>query len=313
MFFLLLDYFFTVSEQVIILFILIGIGYLCGKFGFIDDISSKRMTDIVLYIVTPCVMINAYQIDFNPGILANLGITALCAISVHVISIIISGIVFRKGDESKNAVLKFGAIFSNCGFMSLPLQQAIIGQEGVLYGAAFIGIFNIAVWSYGVVCMSGDIKNLSIKSLIFNPGIIGVTVSLIIFLFSIKLPVVVREPVKYLASLNTPIPMLIIGYYLSKTQITKGIKDGKAWLASGLRLVVIPVICITAMLLIGIRGNILISIAIAASAPTAATTTMFATKFEKDTELSVNLVSLSTILSIVTMSCIVAVSQMLAH
>ena len=161
--------------------------------------------------------------------------------------------------------------------------------------------------------MSGNIKNLSIKSLIFNPGIIGVTVSLIIFLFSIKLPVVVREPVKYLASLNTPVPMLIIGYYLSKTQITKGIKDGKAWLASGLRLVVIPVICITAMLLIGIRGNILISIAIAASAPTAATTTMFATKFEKDTELSVNLVSLSTILSIVTMSCIVAVSQMLAH
>ena len=313
MFFLLLDYFFTVSEQVVILFILIGIGYLCGKFGFIEDISSKRMTDIVLYIVTPCVMINAYQIDFNPSILANLGITAICAISVHIISIILSGIIFRNGDASKNAVLKFGAIFSNCGFMSLPLQQAIIGQEGVLYGAAFIGIFNIVVWSYGVVCMSGNIKNLPIKSLIFNPGIIGVTVSLIIFLFSIKLPVVVREPVKYLASLNTPIPMLIIGYYLSKTQITKGIKDGKAWLASGLRLVVIPVICITAMLLIGIRGNILISIAIAASAPTAATTTMFATKFEKDTELSVNLVSLSTILSIVTMSCIVAVSQMLAH
>ncbi len=76
---------------------------------------------------------------------------------------------------------------------------------------------------------------------------------------------------------------------------------------------VIPVICITAMLLIGIKGNILISIAIAASAPTAATTTMFATKFEKDTELSVNLVSLSTILSIVTMSCIVAVSQMLTN
>ena len=310
---MLLDYFFTVSEQVVILFILIGIGYLCGKFGFIEDISSKRMTDIVLYIVTPCVMINAYQIDFNPSILANLGITAICAISVHIISIILSGIIFRNGDASKNAVLKFGAIFSNCGFMSLPLQQAIIGQEGVLYGAAFIGIFNIVVWSYGVVCMSGNIKNLSIKSLIFNPGIIGVTVSLIIFLFSIKLPVVVREPVKYLASLNTPIPMLIIGYYLSKTQITKGIKDGKAWLASGLRLVVIPVVCITAMLLIGIKGNILISIAIAASAPTAATTTMFATKFEKDTELSVNLVSLSTILSIVTMSCIVSVSQMLTN
>ena len=122
---MLLDYFFTVSEQVVILFILIGIGYLCGKFGFIEDISSKRMTDIVLYIVTPCVMINAYQIDFNPSILANLGITAICAISVHIISIILSGIIFRNGDASKNAVLKFGAIFSNCGFMGIPLAGAV--------------------------------------------------------------------------------------------------------------------------------------------------------------------------------------------
>ena len=306
------EYFLTVGEQVLILFILIAIGYLCGKVKFLDGNTSKHITDIVLYIVTPCVIINAYQMEFNPSILVNLGITALCAVAVHLLSILIVGVVFRNSTDNKKEVLKFGAVFSNCGFMSLPLQQAILGQEGILYGAAFVGIFNIVIWSYGVVCMSGSIRNLSARKLILNPGILGVVIALLFFVCSIKLPPVVGEPVRYLASLNTPLPMLIIGYYLSQTKITDGLKDKYAWLSSLIRIIVVPVISVTLMILLGIKGNILITIAISSSAPVAATTTMFATKFEKDTELSVNLVSLSTILSIVTMSCIVAVAQMFA-
>lgn len=307
-----LDYFLTVSKQVVTLFMLIAVGFICGKIGFMSKATSKNITDIVLYFVTPCVIINAYQVDFNPEILINLGITALCAIGAHIISIIIVTLVFRGKDIDKKAVLRFGTVFSNCGFMSLPLQQAIIGQEGVLYGAAFVGIFNIFLWTYGVICMSGDKKGISAKSLLLNPGILGVVIALIFFLLSFRLPEVIAQPVKYLASLNTPLPMFIIGFYLSNSKISSGLRDKNAWLSALIRLIVIPVICISLMYLFGVRDNILITVAIAVSAPIAATTTMFATKFNKDTELSVNLVSLSTILSIVTMSCIVAITQMFA-
>lgn len=306
------DYFLTVSEQVVVLFILIAVGFVCGKIGFMSESTAKNITDIVLYFVTPCVIINAYQVDFDPEILINLGITALCAIGVHIVSIIIVTLVFRGKDENKNAVLRFGTVFSNCGFMSLPLQQAIIGQEGVLYGAAFVGIFNIFLWTYGVICMSGDKKGISPKSLLLNPGILGVVIALVFFLISFRLPNVIAKPVEYLASLNTPLPMFIIGFYLSNSKISAGLKDKNAWLSALVRLLIIPVICISIIYFIGIRDNILITVAIAVSAPIAATTTMFATKFNRDIELSVNLVSLTTILSIVTMSCIVAITQMLA-
>lgn len=310
---MLLDYFFTVGEQVLILFILIGIGYVCGKIGFINESTAKSITDIVLYFVTPCVIINAYQVEFEASILVNLGITALCAIGFHIVSIFITTLVFRGNDIGKRSVLKFGTIFSNCGFMSLPLQEAIIGKEGILYGAAFLGVFNVVLWSYGVVCMSGNKKNLSIKKLLLNPGILGVIIALILFLTSFKLPGVIGKPVEYLANLNTPLPMVIIGFYLSNSKIKNGLCDKDAWLATILRLIVIPIICIVIMLLCGISGDILITVVIAISAPVAAATTMFATKFNRDTELSVNLVSLSTILSIVTMSCIVAISEMIAY
>ncbi len=307
-----IDYFLKVGEQVLVLFVLIGIGYLCGKVGFLDKHTTKKITDIVLYVVTPCVIIHAYQMEYKPSILVNLGITALCAIGVHLLSVVIVGIVFRKMPDNKREVLKFGSVFSNCGFMSFPLQQAILGNEGILYGAAFVGVFNLFVWSYGVVCMSGDRKNFSMKKIMFNPGILGVFIALLLFLFSAKLPAIIGSPVGYLANLNTPLPMLIIGYYLSQTKLTDGLKDKYAWLAAVIRLIVIPVISIGTMILLNIKDITLITVAISVSAPVAATTTMFATKFDKNTALSVNLVSLSTVLSIITMSCIVAVSQIFA-
>lgn len=300
----------TVGGQVLILFILIAVGYICGKINFINDNTAKHITDIVLYFVTPCVIINAYQVEFKPDILVNLGITALCAVGVHLISIIIVTLVFRGNNINKRSVLRFGTVFSNCGFMSLPLQQAIIGQEGVLYGAAFLGVFNVFLWSYGVVCMSGSKESFSKRTLLLNPGILGVIVALVLFLFSIKLPIVIAQPIEYLAGLNTPLPMIIIGFYLSNSKISNGLKDKDAWISTILRLLVIPVVCLAIMYFVGIRGNILITVAIAISAPIAAATTMFATKFNKDTELSVNIVSLSTIFSIITMSCLVAITQM---
>lgn len=300
----------TVGGQVLILFILIAVGYICGKINFINDNTAKHITDIVLYFVTPCVIINAYQVEFKPDILVNLGITALCAVGVHLISIIIVTLVFRGNNINKRSVLRFGTVFSNCGFMSLPLQQAIMGQEGVLYGAAFLGVFNVFLWSYGVVCMSGSKESFSKRTLLLNPGILGVIVALVLFLFSIKLPIVIAQPIEYLAGLNTPLPMIIIGFYLSNSKISNGLKDKDAWISTILRLLVIPVVCLAIMYFVGIRGNILITVAIAISAPIAAATTMFATKFNKDTELSVNIVSLSTIFSIITMSCLVAITQM---
>lgn len=306
------SYFFKVGTQVFILFILIGVGFICGKAKFMTNRTAKQLTDIILYIVTPCVIIDAFQIDFDQSILINLGITALCTLAVLILSIFIAALVFRDKRISQRSVLRFGTIFSNCGFMSLPLQASLLGTEGVLYGAAFLAVFNIVMWSYGVVCMSGDKKSISIKRLILNPGILGVVIALLFFLASFKLPSVLATPVKYLSALNTPIPMIIIGYYLSRINILKGLKDIRTWISVGLRILVIPFISLCLLTLFDIRGAILVSFMISTSAPIAASTTMFATKFNRDTSLSVNLVSISTMLSILTMPLMVSIAHVLS-
>ncbi len=306
-----LDNFLTVSSQVVVLFILIGIGFVCGKTKFLSSSTTKNLTNIVLYFVTPCVIIEAFNRDFDINTLTNLGITAIIAITIHILSISLATLIFRDKKKEENAILKFSTIFSNCGFMSIPLQKALLGDDGVFYGAVFIAVFNLVIWSYGATMMSGDRKNITPKKLILNPGVIGVTLGLIIFIFSIKLPFVISSPISYMSHLNTPLPMLIIGFHLSRANLLGAFKYKKQYIAIGLRLLVIPLLSLLIMYVFKVDSTIMIACLIAASAPTAATTTMFAEKFNKDTTLSVNIVSLSTIFSIATMPFIVALAQMI--
>lgn len=301
-----------VAQQVVILFILIAVGFLCGKVNFLNANAAKKLTDIVLYIVTPCVMIKSFQREFKPELLLNLGVTALCAAAIFAGTIIISFLAFRDKNQSRNKVLKFGTVFSNCGFMALPLEQAVLGDDGVFYGSVFIAVFNIVLWTYGLCLMSGSKRELSVKKLILNPGILGVIAGLLLFLFSVSLPEVISKPVEYLAGLNTPVPMIIIGYHLSKAKLKKVFSDKWAYAVMALRLVVIPAAAVAAMYACSVRNDILVACAIACAAPTAANTTMFASKFGGDVELSVGIVSSTTLLSVLTMPLIVSLAVMLA-
>lgn len=307
--FVLLENFIMIAQQVLVLFILIGVGFACGKKGILTDESSKKITDIVLYVVTPCVMISAFQREFSMHLLGNILITALCATASIAATVFIAKLIFHDKNTARKKVLQFSAIFSNCGFMSLPLQKAILGDDGWFYGSIFVAVFNVIVWSYGLVMMSGNKKQMSVKKLAFNPGIVGVLIALIIFVLRIKLPYIISQPIDYLAALNTPLPMLIIGFYLSQADLKKAFTDAGAYLAMAVRLAVVPLLSMFVMHLLNVDPTIMIACVIASSAPTAATTTMFAAKYGRDVELSVSIVASTTLVSIITMPLIVALAQ----
>ena len=304
-----LENFIMITQQVLVLFILIVIGFVCGKKGLINDTTSKGITNIVLYVVTPCVMITAFQRNFSFELLGNVIIAAACAALIMTGSILISTLIFRDKNESRKKVLQFSTVFSNCGFMSLPLQKAILGDNGWFYGSIFVAVFNLFVWSYGLVSMSGDKKQLSLKKIAFNPGIVGVLIAVILFISSITLPYIISQPMQYLSELNTPLPMLIIGYHLSKADFKKAFTDSGAYLAMGIRLVLIPTLATLILSLLPLDKDMIIAFIIASSAPTAATTTMFASKFNRDVELSVSAVASTTLVSVITMPVIVAFAQ----
>lgn len=307
-----IENFMTVGQQVLILFILIFVGFIAGKTKLLNEVGAKAMTNIVLYVVTPCVVIKAFQRDFEKELLWGLLIGALAAIVIHTVTILISKLLFIKKQESEKKVLEFATIFSNCGFMSLPLQEAVLGDDGVFYGAAFLAVFNVFVWTYGLFIMSSDKKAFSVSKIILNPGIIGTVLGVSLFVLSVRLPEIVITPISYLSNLNTPVPMLIIGYYLSCADLKRAFTSVSSYLSMGVRLIIIPLLTLVCLYFLNIRGDLMVSLIISCSAPVAAITTMFSAKFSRDVELSVSLVSATSLLSIVTMPLVVSLAQFLS-
>lgn len=305
-----LNNFYTVFIQIIILFLLIGFGFVGNKTKLINTNGSKVLSDIVMYFVTPCLIINSFNIPFEKDALEGLLICAAAFLGIMIFSILIVHLIFRGKNEEKKRVLRFAVVFSNVGYMGIPLQEAILGETGVFYGSVCVGIFNVVLWTYGIICSSGSLRSMSVKKLIFNPGIIGVTLGLLVFFLTANLPEPIDKTLGFMAGLNTPLAMMVIGFNLADNNLLEPLKQPVTYLVSFLRLLAVPLVSLLVLVLIGVRGDILISLIVAASAPVAAVTTVFAVKYENDVKTSVNLVALTTILSSLTMPFVVALAQM---
>ncbi|MCQ2496859.1 MAG: AEC family transporter [Lachnospiraceae bacterium] len=301
----------SVATQVIILFIIIAVGFVLTKAKVLNKERVSGLIDIVVYLVTPSNLIVSFQREFKSELLAQLGLSFLLAFIIFGLNCVMAKLVIHDKNEDRNPVLRFASAFPNAGYMALPLQRAILGDIGVFYGAAFIGIFHCYVWTYGVKLLSPVKEKAKLKKIIFNPPIIGIAIGLVLFLTQIKLPEIVVSPLSYFSALNTPVPMLIIGYYLANTDLKATFSNAWVYLGALLRLIVSPLMALGFCFILNAESDVAVACIIACSAPTAALSGMLAMKYGRDTQVSVGMISLTTILSIITMPVLIALARIL--
>ena len=302
----------TVFQQIVILFIMIGVGYVCSKRGFLSPLTIKELSKFIIYVVTPCIVVESFHRPFDSSMMGNIAIACAAAAGAHLLNIILSRVLIRDREQNRRVVYQFATIFSNCGFMGLPLQYAILGTDGVFYGAVFIAVFNVFTWTYGFTIMGSKGQKLKLKEILLNPGVLGVTAGLVIFVNSIQIPHILLVPIKSFAALNTPLPMVVVGYYLAQITSLKVLKDRYLVITQAVKLLAAPLLALLLFYAAGIRGLLLISLVISASAPSAANTVMFSVLFNRDTKLAVTLVSVSVLLSLFTMPLVISLAMAVA-
>lgn len=307
-----MENFLLVAKQVAILFVLIGAGAVCRKARLVDEFSIRGMVNVLVTVVTPALIIECFQRPFEGSMFAQFAIAFAVAAGMHVFLIVLSRYT-AKGGENELPVLRVATVFSNAGFMGIPLEYAILGPKGVFYGIVYVTMFNLFMWTWGLDRMKNDecrMKNERLKMFV-NPGTVGLLIGLPLFLFSVTLPEVVRTPVKLMSELNTPLAMLVIGYYLAGADFKAVLRSRQAYIATFIRLVASPLVLVAVFYLL--RGSLdrtmMLALTIAAAAPVGAMVTMFASKYSRDVDLSVGLVSGSTIVSIFTMPPIVGLAM----
>ena len=306
-----LDSLSLVSKQVGVLFALMVVGFLCNRRRLLNAVAIKGITELLVLIVTPCVIVHSFiQQKFAVSLLGDLGWALAMSVFAHAVGAAIAFLCLHDRNPNRGGVLRFATIFSNAGFMGIPLEYALLGADGVFFGAMYVVVFNLVCWSLGVAVMCRGMKNVGLRALFVNAGTVGVALGLPFFLFSLKLPEVVERPVAMLADLNTPLAMIMVGWYLAETDFRPVLRCGAAYGVAALRLVAVPLVVIAAFA--GVRACVpalnpvmAVAISTAAAAPTAALTTVIAARYDKDVSTATSLVSGTTLLSILTMPPIV--------
>ncbi len=297
-------------KQCLIMLMLIITGYILYRKKLVTDAGSRELSNILVRIIIPCVIISAYlSADFSMQRIKGLAIMAGLSLTALVIAMIVSYLIFGRRKRVEN----FSAAFCNAGFMGIPLVSATLGTEAVFYVAVFVALLNIFQWTYGLVIMTGNRKFISHRKIITNPVVIGFVIAIAGFLIPVHIPALITVPVSYVGAMNTPVAMIVLGVYLAQTDMRQILKNRSVWVCSIVRLVIIPAVTIAVMMIVPVAKDYMIikQIAlIAAITPVGSNIAIFAKLYGGDYEQSVRVVCLSTILCIVTMPCMMYIANM---
>ncbi len=299
-----------VVQQIIILFLMIGLGVVAAHFGLLKEEGTRQLTELLLIIITPCVIIMAFQLSFERSLIKNILIAAFLGALTPTIGIFVSKLFFRNTSLERNVMLRYATIFYNSGFFSLPLIRAFFGNTGALYGSVFIGVINIFFWTYGVYLMTGK-KNASKLKTFLNPGTIAVLIAITLVLLKIKLPGIINSTLTYVASMHTPLAMMIIGsqFYLYKQDFK--LLDGSLWKTVLTRNIIVPLIMLLLNYYLVEDKTLYFTSVIIAAAPTATNTVLFATKFKQDVSTAIQTVMLTTVMTIFTIPLMMGLAMLL--
>lgn len=305
-------------KQVLIMFLLVGVGYICFRKNKITLEGSRNIANILIYLSLPCVIINSFLVTFSYEKLIGLLYSSLAAIAVLVISMVISKLFF-----GKDAILNFAAAFSNPGFFGIPLIVGTISNEAVFYIATFIAFLNYLQWSYGVALLinaesihneKGEWKKYipSFKRLISAPFLIAVIIGLFFFISQIHVPDLLLKSVQHIAGLNTPLAMFSIGVYLAQINPIRMLKNHKLYLLALVRLIIIPAACMLVLMLLPAEfTEMKMALLIAVACPTGSNVAVYAQLYESDYGYAVETVIISTLLSVITIPVLVQLAMSL--
>ena len=297
------------TSQIILMFILMLVGLMINKLGFMHGQTSTDLTNILLYVVSPCLIIKAFEQTFSANRLQMLGRVSLGIVIIYLLMIVITQLAFKRvKDANLRRIMRYGSVYSNAGFMGIPLTSALFGATGVFFAVASLAAFNIFSWTHGITLFTGSqgSRRENIRQIALNPNIIAIIAGLIIFMTSLHLPTIANSAITYVSSINTPLSMIVIGNSLADVKFNRDTFDLRLWWVLLLRNVLFPYLAIVVLEFMGITGIPLYTTVLMAACPVAGIVVLFTLKVHGQPAPAVALMSISTILSVVTIPLVFA-------
>ena len=300
-------------EEIIKLFLIMFMGYAVVKAGLMKSSESKSVSVIMVYLVIPCVILNAFQVEYTPDVQKGLLLACAAAVAVHILFLLLTAIL--KKPLHLDVIERATIIYSNAGILVIPLVQELLGQEYVIYSSAYIAVQLILIWTHCKNMLCEEDK-LEWKKVLLNVNIISIIAGVVLFIFRIQLPSGAQDVLNMMNNMIGPLGMLLAGMVIAEVPLKTVFTRKRSYLSAALRLFIYPVFVLGLMKVIQTFASIqdskqiLLTVYLASITPACATVTSMAQLYDKDAAYSSSLYVLTTLLSIATMPVMVGLFEM---
>lgn len=303
----------AILTQVAVMFIIIAVGFICGKTRLITEEGVRQLSDLTLKLVNPILIFVTYQTDYDSELLKGLLWALLLSVITHTVSILLITFLIPDKAGRETGIERVASVYSNCGFMGIPLIGAIFGGEGIIYVTAYMTIFNLLVWTHGLMEVKGERNFRSLLFVLKSPVIIAIFLGIICFVLRLRLPEIVLTPLDHIGSMNTPLAMLVAGATISRTSLIGAVKKPRIYWICALKLLILPIVGMLILMLFPLPRVVVTTVILASACPAAATGTLFAVSCGKNAAYASELFAMTTLLSCATLPVIAFLSERLIH
>lgn len=310
-----------IGLRVLIMSVILCIGVIAYKTKVISKDGTKQLSAIELKIINPLLIFMSYQEPFDTEKLHGLLWSFVLSAASFAVTIGLATVLKRKNGNENWSVERFSCIYSNCGFMGIPLIKGLYGNEGVLYLTAYITLFNLLVFTHGYMLMKEETDFSALVKAVRSPSVIAVFIGLICYVTRLRIDAVpavggvLSEALQAVADMNTPMAMLIAGATAAQTALLKTLTDRRILTTAASKLLIVPAAIILLMHFVpsGVPLMPRLIVCIACACPAATTGTMFALLLDKNAKRCSEIFALTTVASMATLPLIAAFASLLVR
>ena len=299
-------------NQIIQLFIMIFMGFIIVKAKLLKAEDSKILSVIVLYLIIPCVIINAFQVNYTKDTVQGLLITLAASVLTQIILLIVISVSgkFLHLNEVEIASI----YYSNSGNLIVPIVTFILGKEWVLYGCVFMSVQLVFIWTHCKKIISRE-SSYDWRKIVLNINMISIAIGIILFLTRIHLPAIINNTLSAVGSMIGPASMIVTGMLFAGMDFKQIFANKRVYFVSFLRLIIVPII---ALFLIkcgqlstfSSNGNkLMLIVFLAIITPSASTVTQMCQVYGNDSQYASAINVVTTLLAIITMPLMVMLFQ----
>ena len=234
--------FFTVFFQMLALLLIIGAGYFAAKKGMYDAHTNNRMSEMIVNIFNPLLVLASAANSVGQISLEAMKLAGLVAVGMFA-AFILAGMAlspFLEKDLQQRKIFQLMFVFSNVGFIGIPVISSIFGTQYVVYVSEFMLVYTLVFYTYGIALMEGRFSVASLRAAI-NPGTVCGLLALAVIIFEVRLPDFLNTAVSYLGNVTSPMALMAVGFALAESDLKKIFGQPRLYVFSVLKLLALPV------------------------------------------------------------------------